>query len=564
MKFLKAVKTKTTKIIKKNWFEIILFTVFFIFSWWLMWHTFKYENGIIKIALKAWSDFAGHLPLIRSFSWGKNFPPEYPIFPGEPIRYHFLFYAFVGLLERISLPLDWALNLPSAFSFGLLLVAIFYFSFFLFKSKFVSFLSVLFFLFNSSFSFFYFLREQTPLSFKTLTALFQNQKFPAFAPYDQSLISGGFWNLNVFTNQRHFAFPLAIILFGLLFLLKKIKKNHLGFKEALFLGLIVGLFPFLHGAGFIMFLAVLTGIFLLFGFKKEVSLTLITAGLIALPQILYLRTGQGGFGLRFKPGYLVANNLTWFTFGRYWFLNLGLSSLLIPLGFFLSSRFAKKIFLVFLPIFFLGNLFQFGPDIAVNHKFFNLWLIIANMFSAYLLFYLWQKKSWLNKVLVFFAVFLLTLSGVVDLFAIKNDPPYLVLDAPLNPEILWIKNNTPPDAIFLNSSYLYHPANLAGRKIFLGWPYFSWSAGYDTYQRGELMKKMFKPNSLRDLCRDLKANNISFLAIERKREPDFQIDYEFFEKNFKKIYSNPKAKLTIFTVSPSCQTIYFPQDNLVN
>jgi hypothetical protein len=67
-----------------------------------MFSTFSYKDGNMLIASKAWSDFASHIPLIRSFSFGNNFPPQYPLFSGPPIKYHFLFYAFVGLLEKLG------------------------------------------------------------------------------------------------------------------------------------------------------------------------------------------------------------------------------------------------------------------------------------------------------------------------------------------------------------------------------------------------------------------------------------------------------------------------------
>lgn len=103
--------------LKKFWPETIFFTAVFIFSLWLMWHTFAYHQGTIYIAAKAWSDFAAHLPLIRSFSWGQNWPPQYPLFPGPFIHYHFLFYALVSLLGKSGLVISWALNLPSALVF---------------------------------------------------------------------------------------------------------------------------------------------------------------------------------------------------------------------------------------------------------------------------------------------------------------------------------------------------------------------------------------------------------------------------------------------------------------
>ena len=253
------------KFIRKNIIEIIFIFVALLFSSWLMFSTFSYQNGSMLIASKAWSDFASHIPLIRSFSFGNNFPPEYPIFPGSPIRYHFLFYLAVGFLEKTGLRIDFALNILSAISFLFLLYMIYKLSRLLFKNYCVAILAVLLFLFNGSLSFVYFFKNH-PLSFpKTIFDILNNQIFPAFAPYDKSLISGGFWNLNVFTNQRHFALPLAISLFIFYFLIKAEKTNRkLSLKLATLFGILIGIFSFLHGAVLIMSIAVLCCMFLLF------------------------------------------------------------------------------------------------------------------------------------------------------------------------------------------------------------------------------------------------------------------------------------------------------------
>src|SRR3989344_1387056 len=89
---------KLKKYLKENLLEICLAVFSFLFSSWLMFSTFGYKNGQMLIATKAWSDFASTIPLIRSLSLGFNFPPQYSLFPGEPIHYHFLFYLLVGVL----------------------------------------------------------------------------------------------------------------------------------------------------------------------------------------------------------------------------------------------------------------------------------------------------------------------------------------------------------------------------------------------------------------------------------------------------------------------------------
>lgn len=70
---------------------------------------------------------------------------------------------------------------------------------------------------------------------------------------------------------------------------------------------------------------------------------------------------------------------------RYWFFNLGLAGILLPLAFGVANRHAKKVFLAFLGLFIAANLFQFSADMINNHKFINLWLAISNIYLANLL-----------------------------------------------------------------------------------------------------------------------------------------------------------------------------------
>ena len=128
---------KLFPLIKNHYIEITLIIFTLSFSFWLMFKTFSYSDDSMLIAVKAWSDFGSHIPLIRSFSFGSNLPIEYPIFPGEPIKYHFLFYFLVGMLEKIGIRIDYALNIPSAFSFFLLLLSVYFLAKLLFKSKIV-------------------------------------------------------------------------------------------------------------------------------------------------------------------------------------------------------------------------------------------------------------------------------------------------------------------------------------------------------------------------------------------------------------------------------------------
>jgi hypothetical protein len=254
----------------------------------------------------------------------------------------------------------------------------------------------------------------------------------------------------------------------------------------------------------------------------------------------------------FDPGYLVGN-LNVFSFIYYWVLNLGLTSFLAPLGFVLAPKETKKIFLPFVGLFIIGNLFRFSPDIAANHKFFNLFLVGANFFTSYLLLYLWKKGSFMKLVVAIF-LFFLTLSGIIDFFPIINDRYIEIADIKTNSSSEYIFTNTPKDAVFLNAKFLYDPASLAGRKIYLGWPYFPWSAGYDTDARNLKMGSMLNPVDKDSLCFLLAKEGIDYVEIQNPTALEgIIIDYSFFEENFFKIHEDYQTRISIFEVSRSCK-----------
>lgn len=530
------------KLEKKYLLELILVTIFLIFSAWLMFSSFSYTNGFMMIGSKAWSDFSSTIPVIRSFSLGFNFPPEYPLFSGEPIHYHFLFYLLVGFLERIGIRIDYALNIPSFLGFAGLLTMIYFFAKKIFKNTFVGLLSVLFFVFNGSLAFLEFFKIH-PISSETIKEIFLNNNFPSFGPYDGKIISA-FWNLNIYTNQRHLAMAFTLSLLIIFIFLNSIfSKKGLKIKSSVLIGLVLGLFFFFHLAIFLITVIVLLSLAILFKeTRAQILVALFVGIMISIPQYLFLQSGSQAFSPLISFGYLVQKPVKILSFLQYWFLNLGLHSILIPIGFILANSKVKKIFLAFFLIFIVGNTIQFSPEIAANHKFFNYFMIIGTMFSAFALIKIWKIHNY-SKPFVIILFFFLIFSGVIDLFPIYNDVKVALEDYKINPDIAWIKDNTPPNSIFLNTQYLYDPASLAGRKIFLGWPYFAWSAGYDTRARDNLRRKLLNSTDFNLLCKESKNNGIDYVEINTATEYDYPINHIFFEKNLKKNYQSSQYEI---------------------
>ncbi len=518
-----------------------------------MFHTFSYKDGQMVIAVKVWSDFASNIPLIRSFSLGDNIPPQFPLFSGEPIRYHFLFYLLVGLLEKIGLPIDFALNTPSALSFALLIMVIYFMANILFKSKIIGLLSVIFFLLNGSFSFLEFFKSH-PLSVNIIKEIITNSEYPSFAPYGSGIVSA-FWNLNIYTNQRHLALPLAVFLLVVLWIIRQEQKQE---KIRLFLmpivwGVCLGILLYAHTSIFIMAVTALGLLFLMLPRERlPIFIIGLTGFMISLPRILFLKE-TATFTPQIKLGYLIADKLTLPNFLEYWFLNLGLFLILLPLGFLLSSKLAKKVLIAFISLFIIGNVIQFSPEMAGNHKFFNVFLIVGNMFVAFAVIKLWSF-SFFTKMFVPIIIFFLILSGIIDLFPIKNDRFMIINDYPKNPDVAWIVDHTKKDSIFLNYSYLYDPASLAGRKIFLGWPYFAWSLGHNTDLRAQELKTILETNDLAIACQILNKHHLDYIEIQKNRtdNPDYPKVSNLFLTELPFIYTNPITNFSIIEVKSIC------------
>lgn len=536
---------------KKAYVVVLMFGILAVlFSFYLMVVTFSYRDGSMVIASKVYSDFANHVPLIRSFSLGDNIPPHHPLFPGQPIRYHFLYYFFVGLLEKSGLRIDWALNIPSALGLCALLVMIYGVSYRFFSSIKVSLLSCIFFVFNGTFSFVYFFQKH-PLSWHSLLDIVHGRDFPSFHPYGPGLVSA-FWNLNIYVNQRHLALAFALSLFIIWVIIKPLISDTPSRRWYPYaLGTLLGLSFFLHTQVFLTTVIVLVTLLLLYpkGWKS-MGIVLGIAALLALPQYLYLQSSPSVFHTTFKPGYLIADNLTLFTFMQYWFMNVGLHTVLIGAGFILAPWSVKKILLAMIPVFVVGNLFQFTPEMAANHKFFNYVMLIGSMFSAYALVWLWHQHIVL-KIGAVVVIVLVTLSGVIDLFPILNDTKEIVKDYPSDSDVQWIMDNTDRTATFLNTNFLFDTASISGRNIFQGWLYFTWSAGYDAWGRQAQVAEVLKANDPQKLCAFMQTNHLDYFSVTKPTQY-FPVDPEFWKQQRVPVYTSDHSNLTIYSKESVC------------
>ena len=324
---------------------------------------------------------------------------------------------------------------------------------------------------------------------------------------------------------------------------------------------VFGLLPYFHQPTLLIVAVFLVWYFLLFPrLRLFIFLTGVLSAILVLPQIFLTKSSTTG--IEWFPGYIIHGDIIRMAFPHnilrlmtFWWYNLGLHAMLIPIGFFLIPKRARCILFPIIPLFIIPNLFKFSVEVSANHKFFNFVMILGHMISAYTLVWFFQKiKGLAGYVIIGVLIVFLTLSGVIDFFVVKNDTKGSIRDIPANEVAGWIAANTPKDAIFLNSSYLYHPASIAGRRIFLGWPYFAWSAGYGE-NRMPIMDTMYETKDSKERCNLLKNRNISYVTVEDVPDDTNlpKIDLAYYLKLFSPVFLSNDRRYAIFTTGELCK-----------
>jgi DNA-binding beta-propeller fold protein YncE len=584
----------------------ITIAAFLAFASWMMFATLDYKDGTLLIGNNEWSDFGPNTAIIQSFAVGHNFPTHYPHFSGEPIRYHFLFYFQAGNLTFLGLTLAWSLNLLSIITLVSLLSLLMALGQALFQSRVVGRIGAALFFFHGTLSFVGFFRSQPSLAaaWQTIRGLkdFLNSGYPYRGE------TWGIWTQVVYLNQRHFASAVGLLVVVLLFLVDRYRRSYaekaaaptaepdrsyttyesyesseeppppppqltLSFsarlralatrlivfdKSFLFAGCVLGLLPFWNALVFTAAFAILSILFLLFPCRRQMIGLGLAAALVALPQLALLKAGgvQAATHSFLHWGYIIepptiGNIVRYigFSFGLKW------GFVLVALAF--ANWFQLRFFLALCVMYVMTFCLQMSLETLANHKYLNVWLIISNLFVGYGIWRLCSIRFlWLRVVTAAAALLVvggIVLGGAIDLVAVHNCY-WIQLKYVGDPLVKWLRENTKPHDVFLSDRFVNHQILLAGRRLFYGWPSFSWGAGYDTTRRDDEYRQLFESTDPYVVFRLLYKNHISWVAIDdslRHHEFIKRLNEELYAQNFPKVWedkTNQYGGLVIYKV----------------
>lgn len=611
-KIKKTTLSQVLSFVRNNLSDLVFVAIVTVVSCFMMTLTLYVEGDSLHIGQGVYGDFGPHLAVIRSFSFGSNFPTEYPHFStgmvlngANNIRYHFMFQFLAGNLEYLGLRIDWAFNIPSILSMISFLVLLYSLTVILINSRFAGYLSMIFFFFRSSFAFFTYASEQQSF-IGLIHDVLKNRAYIGKTEKEW----WGIWNQSVFINQRHFAFSLAVLVLTIIIILPLIRKmvrslsivrrkNRGSVKgslrlwlgefaltkncwvpenilRALALGVMVGAISFWNGAVVFSIIPILFFMAIMSKHRLEyLFIALTVAGLALLESTFFVGSAANTVSPRIEIGFLanipyeikravelsieshqyltLIKNLPSLIYyiGKYYLELLGIMPLIVIASLMFSPKGMRWLALCFLTPAVLATTVGLTNDITVNHKFVNISVFLLNIFAAYFIYRVLSTKTIQSSIIAVILIASMTITGVVDNIAVFNsNRKNISLPIKMNhPISQWVQSKTGPNEVFLTDQYIIHPILFGGRKIFLGSPAFSWSAGYDTFGRNDIVRQIYGGMDPSKVKRLVEENNIAYIVIEdgNRGSKQYELNEELIDSLYGPVeYENPQYNIKIY------------------
>ena len=501
-------------------------------------------TGLYAGYVNVWGDWGAHLAYAGSFAYGQNFPPEFPIDPGNRLGYPFM----ADLLAASLVP--FGSSLPSALIEGsgylaLAFPAVMYLAGRRFLGgRLAPLLAVLVFLTSGGLGFLYWFQA---FGRAGLAAL---QHIPREYTLDRDL---NFQWLNpvlaYLLPQRStlFGFSIALIVLALLFASRRSER----WQTFLFAGVLAGLTPWFHVHAYGTIVA-LAAFWTLFGLRVQWLGFFVPALLLGIPALVWLWP-PGSTPITWQFGWMAQSDghqdsVLWF-----WFANLGLFIPLLLAAQFWGRARTGAYRAYFAPLwlwFLVPNFFLLAKWEWDNTKFFIFWAMFGAFLVAGLL--AWLARLGGPGVLAAVAFFvLLAFSGVLDLTRATDltQNTFQFTDQGGVKLAAWVRANTPARAVFLTSTNHNEPVpSLGGRRVVCGYPGWLWTYGITDFEEKQAAVNAMLQGSPR--TPDLLARyHVSFVVIgPQEQAQPFDANLGYWREHGQVVYGD--GEYTVFRVVP--------------
>ena len=583
--------------------ELILFGLLAAFITYMMFYVFYMKDGILYSGLTVYGDYAPHTAMIRSFSMGNNFPTQYPHYGGADVKYHFMFQFLAGNLEYLGMRMDVAYNIVSLTSLTGFLMLLYQLALRITGKMCCGVLTIFLFFFRSGMAFYRFVWEHIQAG-NLLETLTENVSFIGYTTNE----NWGLWNFNVYLNQRHLAFGLLMVTLALYLFMDWLEagtmheekgfvwmKKRLFSKEgwrsrnleqALLMGLFLGLCAFWNGA------AVIGGLLILCGFAvfSDGKLDYLIMAAVTI-FFSYLQTKIFISGSAMSPqiylGFLAEDKTVWGVVQYlFWMSGVFFLGLLVLVWFMRRRERAILLGFIFPTIF--AFVLLMTPDINVNHKYIMISYAFLTIFWAWTICNLWtgervnrnvqiaderktedieneikketsqsdvktgrdrKIRKFAGKVLAAILTICLSITGIYDFAVIvKGNGPGRRVAVNMNSDLTcWLAEHLDKNDLLLTPEYSMNEVTMSGVMLYCGWPYYAWSAGYDTNYRAAQAVTIYTTSDSETLKSTVKQEKITYILFEEGSEFEQQVcQEETIAATYEKVYETQDGRIRIY------------------
>lgn len=523
------------------------------------------KNGVIYTAPAYW-DFQWHMPLIQSFIYGDNFPPQNESFSGLPQTYHFFYDLLTAIYSTWGVPLVFAVNFISIAALFFLFLAIIGFAEEIFRSYIIGAIAVLFTMTTSSLHFVYYFNNFSHLNIpKTISSLLFNTDHPymnAFVPGHNFGYNGNMFNMFYFLAERHLVMAMLFLVIAMWFIYQ---RKHFTNSHMFLLGAGMGLYFLWQISITITVMCSLVFLFIFDNYRKKTLYMLAGLLIVFSIHVIYFKIVQQSVWFLPDIGNYPRLNFNFPTMDDvypftplhavgYYFFAYGLKIVLLFLGIFYLWKKNKKILYLLLsvivPSFILVNAVQLIPQsIYDNHKWLRPINIFIDLVAGYALFNYCKHK---NRIIIGIVLFIsVTLSGLVELPPYFNTKPIDYFVDTRTPLVSDIRYNTPAKSVFIAQDS--REIQYAGRIQFLG-NHTGGDIKVDSQRRMDIINQINMATTLQEFCKTTKTYSIDFIESGTDNLPKIYYILPLTGYSFKSINSK-KENVTIIDINKICMRV---------
>jgi len=536
---------------------LLAITLFFIpIAALMLSRTFNYNNGDIYAGLPNFSDLPFHLGMVTGLVERKAFPPEYSIFAGVKTAYPFLVNGLSASLYLFGLPLKWSVLLPNLILAWTLVTGFLMLARAVVQKTSAVVVAALLFFFHGGFGFAYFL-EGSKAQPEIFTRILQNSMYPTPSMWWENNLFLGNLICTHIINVRTSLIGWSFLLFFMWLLYRAVTSKEPRFFFVA--GTIGGLLPMIHAVSFLsaVFIA---GVWLTVYFATAADQKKYGRGcllfavpflVLALPQLFYWIFPHGAAaGGKFMSFHFDWANKTdtWLWF---WIKNAGVVFLFLTPALLSANRTKLFFYGPAVVLFLFGDFFQMSQMDYDNNKIFLIWFMFSAVIVADFLTDVYRRMKGIRGREIFLGIWILV--GILSAgMTLVHD--FKTVHQVFSKEDLevaaFIRQNTPPDAVFISSDFHNNPITaLAGRRILAGYVGWMMSFGLDYEKRFKDIRKMY--TSPEDFPRLRHKYEIDYVYFSGRERSNYKTSPEYFDQNFPKIFSN--KHVSIYAVSPEAQ-----------